>query len=240
MILYPAIDLYEGRIVRLRQGDYDRLTAYGDDPVAQARLFAEAGCTWLHVVDLEGAKAGEPRHLHLLPALAETGLSIQYGGGLRDREALSSALRAGATRVMAGSLLVRDTEGAARLFDQWGEAIVAAVDVREGTVAFGGWIERSDLDPQGFLEKLLSLGARRFLVTSVARDGTGQGPDVELYRSLLAAFPAAALIAAGGVASVEDLLSLRDLGLEGAVAGRSLYEGTLSLVVALEALGRPC
>lgn len=240
MILYPAIDLYEGRVVRLRQGDYDRLTAYGDDPVAQARLFAEAGCTWLHVVDLEGARAGEPRHLHLLPALAETGLSIQYGGGLRSREALSSALRAGATRVMAGSLLVRDMTGAARLFDQWGEAIVAAVDVREGAVAFGGWIEQSDLEPKGFLEKLLSAGARRFLVTSVARDGTGQGPDIELYRSLLATSPSAALIAAGGVASVEDLLSLRDLGLEGAVAGRSLYEGILSLVEALEALGRPC
>lgn len=240
MIVYPAIDLYEGRVVRLRQGDYGQIRTYGEDPVAQARLFARTGCTWLHVVDLEGARVGEPRHLHLLPALAETGLSIQYGGGLRSREALASALRAGATSVVAGSLLVKDFNSTARLFQHWGEAIVAAIDVRAGAVAFGGWLEQSALDPGRFLKSLLDIGARHFLVTAVERDGTGEGPDLELYRALLEVAPSAKIIASGGVTSVDDVLALKELGLAGVVTDQALYEGNLSLIRALEAIGRPC
>lgn len=236
MILYPAIDLYEGRVVRLRQGDYGRLTEYGDDPLARARAFVEVGCQWLHVVDLEGARVGEPRHLDLLPTLAETGLSIQYGGGLRTTQALAEALTAGATRVMAGSLLVKDLQGASRIFDRWGEAVIAAVDIKDGKVALSGWQEQADLEPSAFIGHLRERGATRFLVTSVERDGTGRGPDLSLYRALLIDHEGLVLTAAGGVGSIEDLLALRRVGLEGAVAGRALYEGTIDLARALEAL----
>lgn len=240
MILFPAIDLYEGHVVRLHRGDYGSLTDYGDDPVAQALAFAKAGCSWLHVIDLEGARAGEPRHLHLLPALVETGLSIQYGGGLRSGDALVAALRAGATRVMAGSLLVKNFDIASRLFERWGETIVAVVDVKEGKIAFGGWLEESDQKPEAFVDRLQKAGARHFLVTSVERDGTGLGPDLALYQSLLAAYPGIAVIAAGGIGSIDDLIALHRAGLTGAVTGRALYEGIFDIAKALEELRKPC
>lgn len=226
MILYPAIDLYGGRVVRLFKGDFSKKTEYGDDPGQVAERLVEAGARWLHVVDLEGAEKGYPLHLETLKRLAALGLPIQFGGGLRTEEAIARSLDAGATRAMVGSLLTKTSEAPARLFEHFGQALLPAVDVKDGKVAVSGWKETVDLNPAPFLKALCKTGFQNFLVTAVSRDGTGTGPDLELYGSLTR-IAGARLIAAGGISSREDLDNLRDSGLSGAVVGKALYNGSL-------------
>ncbi|HQF91896.1 MAG TPA: 1-(5-phosphoribosyl)-5-[(5-phosphoribosylamino)methylideneamino] imidazole-4-carboxamide isomerase [Synergistaceae bacterium] len=233
MKILPAIDLYEGRVVRLRQGDFDRCTAYGDDPCAVAASFRDAGAREIHVVDLEGARQGAPVHLSLLAPLRALGVEVRYGGGLRTAEDGDRALAAGATRIMVGSLLFRDPLQTAALGRRFGKALVASVDVKEGRVAVGGWTATVDRPPAEALEELAAAGCDEFLVTAVSRDGTGEGPDFDLYRGLRSRCPHVALVAAGGIAHLDDLKGLHALGLAGAVVGRALYEGTVDLAEAL-------
>lgn len=226
MILYPAIDLYGGRVVRLFKGDFSKKTEYGEEPLSVAETLVEAGAQWLHVVDLEAAEQGRPIHLETLRRLASLGIPIQFGGGLRSEKAIATSLEAGATRAMVGSLFTKTPEAPSELFARFGETILPAVDVKNKKVAVSGWKETVDLDPVLFLENLRQTGFHSFLVTSVSRDGTGEGPDLDLYESL-AHIAGTRLIAAGGISSREDLNRLRERGLAGAVVGKALYNGAL-------------
>jgi phosphoribosylformimino-5-aminoimidazole carboxamide ribotide isomerase len=233
MIVYPAIDLYEHKVVRLTKGDFSHRNEYGDDPVGTAASFAKAGATWLHVVDLEGARRGTPVHLDLLPTLAELGLSVQYGGGLRRPEDITATLDAGAARAMVGSLLAKDEKTARRCREEFGNRVLPTVDVRGDHVAVSGWTRASTLTPELLLRRLLDLGYEEFLVTAVDRDGTGEGPDIPLYQRLLRLCPEARLIAAGGIWSERHVHLLEEAGLTGAVVGKALYEGAFDLAAAL-------
>ncbi len=233
MILYPAIDLYEQQVVRLRQGRFTEQTRYGMAPGDQARAFKEAGSSWLHVVDLEGAQKGFPCHVDLLRELASTGLSIQYGGGIRTEKDAERALASGASRVMTGSMLLKAPDGGKALFEAFGNALVPSLDIKNGRVAYGGWEESTNHGGGYFLERLMNQGFRTFLVTSVERDGTGKGPDLELYKELLSLRKDAEILAAGGIWSMEDLEMLDKANVPGAVIGKALYEGGLDFQEAL-------
>jgi len=239
MKVWPAIDLFEGKVVRLTRGEFSARTDYAENPLAVARSFISAGCRRLHVVDLEGAKMGEPCHAKLLPGLSALGLTIRYGGGLRSAEAIERVLLSGASFTMVGSLLFSSPKAQEELYESFGERIIPAVDVKGGRVSIRGWTEELEFSPKEILNGLLSAGFRQTLVTAVDRDGTGMGPDMGLYRELREALPEMAFTAAGGIASLEDLKALEKLGISDAVVGKALYEGTLTLERALE-VERPC
>jgi phosphoribosylformimino-5-aminoimidazole carboxamide ribotide isomerase len=233
MELIPAIDLLGGKVVRLHKGDYDAATAYADDPVAQALEFAASGARRLHVVDLDGARAGEPAHLRVIEAiLARTSLSVQVGGGVRTREAAERWLSAGAARVVLGTVAVRDPELARGLSEDHPGAIVVAIDARGDEVAIEGWREDSGRAVLELAREADRWGAAAILYTDIERDGTGDGPAIartaELQRSLTAT-----VIASGGIGSLDDLRALRTAGVRAAVCGRALYAGAFTLAEGL-------
>lgn len=239
--LLPAIDLRRGRVVRLRQGDFGRETAYGGDPRQVARGFAEAGASWIHVVDLDGARAGEPRQLELAAGIvAETWgrLHVELGGGLRTPEAVAGALATGAARVAVGTAAIRDPSFAARLVDRHGAArIVVSIDVRDGLALGEAWRPGAPgLPVADAVERLADGGVSTFEVTAIERDGLLAGPDLDLLRSLVA-LDRGRIIASGGVTTVDDLLAIAAAGCAGAIVGRALYEGRIDLASAIRALG---
>lgn len=234
MEIYPAMDLFGGEIVRLREGRFEERTVFGSDIAGTARSFREAGAEWIHVIDLEGAKKGFPCHLSAIAALLDAGLRVQYGGGLRTTESLDAAFSAGAERVYSGSLFASDPAGAEALFKRFGNRLIPAVDIRNGRVAVSGWQETAGLSPGQLMERISASGFTLFLVTAVHRDGTGTGPDREMYRRLRTSFPGISFIAAGGISSLEDIRSLARDGMAGAVLGRALYEGRVRLGDALK------
>jgi len=231
--VFPALDLLAGRVVRLVQGDFQRVTEYGTDPVEVARRWARAGARWIHVVDLEGARRGAPVQLSVVSAVAGAGLRVQFGGGLRTEQALQEALEAGADRVVVGTRAVLDPAWLARACARWPDRVVVALDVREGCVVVRGWVEATPLSVGEAARRAVENGARRLLVTDVAADGTLAGPNLSLYRSLVG-LPVPVL-ASGGVRHAGDVRALRDVGVEGVVVGRALYEGSLDLEDALRA-----
>jgi phosphoribosylformimino-5-aminoimidazole carboxamide ribotide isomerase len=228
MILLPAVDIRDGRAVRLRQGHFDDETVYADTPLEAARSFVEAGARFLHVVDLDGARAGEPASLGHLEVIArELEVPVQYGGGLRSLASIRAALAAGAARVVLGTAAYTDPELLDRALERWGGRVVVAVDVRGGRLMIDGWREEGpELEPA--LSGLNDAGAPRYLVTAIARDGTLDGPDLTLYRQVLK-LTDRPVIASGGVRNAEDVWALRDVGCEAAVTGKALYEKTLKL-----------
>ncbi len=229
----PAVDVLEGRVVRLHQGNRDTVTIEGGDPAALARRFADEGAARLHVVDLDGAFNGHPTP-GLIETVASTGLPVQIGGGFRTIEALEQAVSAGADRVMVGTAALAP----AFLRDSvrtLGSRLVVAIDVRDGKVAVDGWTRTSDLAGRELAARCVEVGVERFLVTSTSRDGSLAGPDVELLRSIVAfGLP---VLAAGGIASLQDLLTVRDLGCEGAISGSALLAGRFTLAEALATVG---
>jgi phosphoribosylformimino-5-aminoimidazole carboxamide ribotide isomerase len=232
--IIPAVDVLEGRAVRLAQGRREAVTIEGGDPVELARGFAAAGALRLHVVDLDGAFTGRPSPELVASIAAAVGLPLQVGGGYRTMEAVHAAIEAGADRVMVGTAALSPSfleEAASTL----GERLVVAVDARDGRVAVEGWAELSDVTPRELATRCAAAGVRRLLVTSAARDGSLAGPDVELVTQVLAA--GLPVLAAGGIAGVSDLLALRDLGCEGAVCGTALLAGRFDLGEASAALG---
>ena len=239
MILYPAIDIRGGRAVRLIQGDYERETAYDDDPVDAARRWAAEGARWLHVVDLDGAKAGEPVNLdHVRGIVAAVDIPVQLGGGLRDSKKVEEAISSGAERVVLGTAAVRDPELAAAIAAAHGDRVVVSVDARSGKVAAEGWTQSSDLDTLEALAALTDRGIRRFIYTPVDVDGLMEGPDLDSVREVAKATDGE-LIYSGGVGALEDLRALADLGLGnlgGVIVGRALYEGRFSVADAQTAL----
>jgi phosphoribosylformimino-5-aminoimidazole carboxamide ribotide isomerase len=241
VILYPAIDIRGGKAVRLLQGDYERETTYDADPVDAAKRWADEGAEFLHVVDLDGAKAGEPRNLdHVRRIATAVDCPIQVGGGLRDADSVGAIFDAGAERAVIGTAALRDPDFLAAALERHGDRVVVSVDARDGKVALAGWIESSDVDVAAAVSELSERGVSRFLCTAIEVDGTMEGPALnELNR--IAAATEAQLIASGGVgtlAHLEALAATDAPNLEGAIVGRALYEARFSVSQAIEALSR--
>jgi phosphoribosylformimino-5-aminoimidazole carboxamide ribotide isomerase len=225
----PAVDLLGGRVVRLEQGRYDRVTAYPTEPAALARTYAAAGAPWLHLVDLEAARTGarSPGHAALLRELrAVTGLRIQLGGGLRGEADVRAALDGLADRVIVGTLAAAEPGVVGRLAAETGRVVVA-LDCLDGRVRTHGWREDAGLEPAALIARLTAAGARDFLVTAIDRDGTGRGPDLALIAALRPAVPGL-LLAAGGVGSAADVGIAVGAGADAVVVGRALLDGALS------------
>jgi phosphoribosylformimino-5-aminoimidazole carboxamide ribotide isomerase len=238
VILYPAIDILDGRAVRLTRGDFDAPTVYRDDPLEAARAWVEEGARWLHVVDLDGARAGRPVNLPALERIAgELAVPVQCGGGLRSREAVDAALAAGAARVVLGTAAYRDPALLDAALAAHGDAVAVAVDVREGRVSVAGWTEDTGAEPASVLAELGSRGARTFVYTDVDRDGVLSGPDLVALGDLLPAV-AGDLIYSGGVGSLDHLGGLAKLPLAGAIVGKALYEARFSVREAQQVLDR--
>ena len=243
MIIYPAIDLIAGEVVRLHKGDFAQKTTYGTDPVAVARAYADAGASWLHLVDLDGAKDPANRQTGLISQIIDgSGLKVQTGGGIRSRDDVEALLAAGASRVVIGSLAVRDPQAVSEMMVDLGpEAICLAADVvrQDGAfmIAVSGWQEASSLTLSGFIEGYMGCGLRHVLCTDIDRDGTLTGPNKALYDTMKADFPAIQLQASGGVKGIEDL---DGLGTDGVIIGRAIYEGKIDLKAALALGGSQC
>ena len=239
MILFPAIDILGGKAVRLVQGDYGHETKYDDDPVVAARRWADGGARWLHVVDLDGARAGEPINLeHVRRIVAAIDVPVQLGGGLRDSQKIEEAISSGAERVILGTTAVRDPDMAEAIAAVHGDRVVASVDSRAGKVAAEGWTEATDLETTEVIAELTRRGVSRFVYTPVDVDGLMEGPDLESLREIAAATDAD-VIYSGGVGSLDDLRSVAGLGLEnieGVVVGRALYEQRFTVAEARAAL----
>ncbi len=239
MELIPAIDLRGGNVVRLRQGDFARESSYGSDPVATARRWAEEGAKRLHLVDLDGARAGHPVQLEVVGRIvAAVSIPCQIGGGIRTHDDVRRMLALGADRAILGTALLGDPSMSAQLVDEHGvDRIVAAIDMRGGEAVGLAWAAGSaGQDAMIALERLYGSGVRWFAVTSIQRDGMLTGPDLPTLMGIHDAFPEARLIASGGIASVDDLRSLADAGMAAAILGRALYEGRIDMTAALAAL----
>lgn len=235
MILYPAIDLFAGQAVRLRQGRYDEMTVYDRDPEALALRMRDAGATHLHMVDLEGARNGSTANLHLIEKIAAgSGLFIELGGGIRSLETVRRYLDSGISRAILGTAAVENEELLREAVDRFGEQIAVGVDLKDGYVAVRGWEQKSAWTAEEFFRHLTELGVRTVICTDISRDGVLAGSNHELYASLTAQFPMD-LIASGGVSSLEDIRGLRRLGMAGAILGRAYYSGAVSLEEALDA-----
>ena len=240
MIIYPAIDLRGGRVVRLTEGRFDQEKSYGDDPLAVAKDFAAAGATWLHVVDLDGAKDPAKRQTALVQKLArESGLRMQTGGGIRDEAQITALLAAGAQRVIIGSLAAKQPELVRGWLKKYGaEKIILSPDVRldaDGTarVAAAGWQESTGVVLEDFLHGFLPAGLVHILCTDISRDGRLTGPNIALYAQLAKKFPSLQIQASGGVSSLADLRDLKPTGSAGVIVGRALYEKKFTLQEAL-------
>ena len=239
-IAYPAIDVRDGRVVRLQQGDYQRETRYPDDPFAVAMRYADAGARWLHLVDLDAARAGGYTLAPLLRRIADDGrLRVQTGGGVRDEAAVATMLEQGASRVVIGSLAVRDPVLVEAWLQRYGAArITIALDTRQDDAGvwqlpIHGWTERAELDLDACLRRYRDAGARHLLCTDIARDGMMRGPNIDLYRMIVAREEGFRLQASGGVRDVADIATAREAGCAGAVLGRSLLEGGMTIEDAL-------
>lgn len=228
MILFPAIDLRNGQCVRLFQGDYDQTTIYSDHPVEIAMSFQEAGAEWIHVVDLDGAKAGSPQNLDVILEIKEIGLKVQTGGGYRTIEAIEKTLESGVDRVILGSAIVKSEELRLRAAG-FGSKIVAGLDVRDEKIAVSGWQEQTQLDLIEFAQELQSLGYERIIVTDIATDGAFTGPNLELAQKVMSQTSMKYIIS-GGVSKIEDLYDAKGTEAEGIIVGKAIYEKRLNLL----------
>lgn len=242
MILYPAMDLIDGKCVRLSKGQFDAKTEYNDDPRAQAASFAMQGATWLHVVDLDGTKAGAPLQASFIQSTVEgLGLKVQTGGGIRSIDSAKQVLDAGIDRVVIGSLSVSQPEAMGQLVREYGsERIVAALDLvmQDGApfIATHGWQAVSDKPLADACRAMIDQGVTHILMTDISKDGLLQGPNVALYRQASQDFPSLKIQASGGVSSLDDLRQLAGCGADGVIVGKALYEDRFTVANALEVL----
>ena len=238
MIVFPAIDILGGRAVRLAQGDYERVTVYNEDPVAQAREFVEQGAEWIHIVDLDGARTGVPANIACIERIArETGARVETGGGIRTVETLERLVAAGAERCVLGTKLATDPAFVRAAVERFGGAVVGGIDARDGMVAVEGWREGTATSASVLVAELRELGVRHLVYTDIARDGMQTGINAPAYVgvAVTAGFP---VVASGGVSTLADIRDLAALGpaiIEGVIAGRAIYEGAFTLPEALAA-----
>ncbi len=234
MNLFPAIDLYGGKAVRLYKGNYNEMTVYSDDPVSVAQTFESCGAKFIHLVDLEGAKTGETPNLDVISRIVkETSLFAEVGGGIRSFETIETYLTAGVRRVILGTAAVTKEGFVAEAVRRYGDAVAVGVDIKDGYVAIKGWTENSALRYADFLEKLQNEGVKTVICTDISRDGAMKGANHCLYGEISKAFPKIDFIASGGVSSLEDVKILAEMKLYGAIIGKAYYTGAIDLREAL-------
>ncbi len=240
MLIYPAVDIREGRCVRLVEGRLDRETVYSDDPAAMAALWQEKGAGWLHVVDLDGAFSGSPKNMDVIRRIREAvSIPIQAGGGIRDLKVVEELLGMGVNRVILGTVAINNPELVANACARYGEAVMVGIDARDGKVAIEGWGVTSERDAMDLAVEMKELGVKRIIYTDIWRDGTLQGPNLDAVREM-AGNTGLKVIASGGISTLEDLRAIKKLerlGVEGVIMGKSLYAGTVSLEDALSLAG---
>lgn len=229
--LIPAIDIIDGKCVRLAEGDFQRKTIYDDDPASVARKFADAGIRRLHVVDLDGAKTGSPKNLSVLERIAAIKeLSIDFGGGIKSDEDLASVFDAGAAVASVGSIAVKSPEVLKRWIERYGgDRIFLGADVRDAKIAVNGWQTATDIDVVPFLKEWFNAGIKRAFVTDISKDGMLAGPSTELYKQIRSELPELELVASGGVSSMDDINELDMIGCAGVIVGKALYEGRIKI-----------
>ena len=234
MIILPAIDLLSGNAVRLFKGDYEQATVYSNEPLKIAKAFLEAGCTHMHLVDLDGARSGDTSNIEVIKKIVEGArLFVEVGGGIRSLDTVKRYLDAGVGRVILGTAAVTDPEFLKEALRLYGEKIAVGVDLKDGFVAIKGWTEKSNLEGFAFLKELDRLGVKTVICTDISRDGAMMGANHGLYRKMSEEL-SLNIIASGGVSSVEDVRRLRALGIYGAIIGKAYYTGDISLKEALE------
>ena len=234
MLIFPAIDLFEGKAVRLYKGDYAQMTVYNEDPLAVASDFVASGAKWLHVVDLEGARSGETPNLTTVTALArESGLSVEVGGGIRSMAVVDRYLEAGVSRVILGTAAVKDEAFLKAALAKYGDRIAVGIDIKDGMVAIKGWTEKSELDAMDFCAKMEQMGVKTIICTDISKDGAMKGANHALYREMNRRF-GVQIIASGGVSSMEDVEQLAAMDIYGAIIGKAYYVGAIDLKKAIE------
>ena len=234
MKLFPAIDLYEGKAVRLFKGDYAQMTVYNNDPTAVARDFAASGAKCIHIVDLEGAKSGTtPNFDTVCKIKATSGLFCEIGGGIRTMEVIDKYLGAGIDRVILGTAAVGNLDFVKSAVDKYGDRIAVGADLKDGYVAVKGWVEKTDLLAEDFFLQMQNVGVKTIICTDISKDGAMMGTNLELYRSLSKRF-SMQIVASGGVSSMEDIERLQDMELYGAIIGKAYYTGAIDLKKAVE------
>lgn len=234
MNIFPAIDLVGGKAVRLYRGDYAQMTVYDDDPLNTARQFETAGAKYVHMVDLEGARDGGTPNFDVVRRVVQnTGLFVEIGGGIRDRDVIEQYLAAGVKRVILGTAAIADEAFTRQALEDYGDAIALGADVRDGEVAIRGWLELSGMTLDAFCEKYQRLGANTLICTDISRDGAMQGANRALYADLQRKYRMN-IVASGGVSTLEDVRALAALGLHGAIIGKAYYTGAIDLKQAIE------
>lgn len=235
MKLFPAIDLYDKKAVRLYKGDYNEMTVYSDNPIEIAGDFENAGAKYIHLVDLEGAKDGTTPNIEIVKQIAsETSLFCEIGGGIRDIETVDKYIDAGVDRVILGTAAVNDQEFLKQALSKYGDKIAVAVDIKDGFVAIKGWLEKSQYSCFEFCEMMQELGVKTLICTDISKDGAMKGTNRQLYKELSERFDVN-ITASGGVSSLDDIKALRELNLYGAIIGKAYYIGAINLKEALEA-----
>lgn len=235
MIIFPAIDLYDKKAVRLYKGDYNNMTVYSDNPIEIARDFENSGATHIHMVDLEGAKDGTTPNINIVEQVArETSLFVEIGGGIRNMETVEKYLAAGVSRVILGTAAVNDTEFLKAAVAKYGDKIAVGADVKDGYIAIKGWIEKSQITLEDFLSDMQELGVKNIICTDISKDGAMRGTNLELYRELSKKY-SMDITASGGVSSLDDIKKLREMDIYGAIIGKAYYIGAIDLKEALEA-----
>ena len=236
MRIYPAIDIKDGKCVRLYKGRFDDVTVYGDSPAEMAKKWEAQGGEYIHVVDLDGALKGHGVNADKIREICESvSVPVQTGGGIRTTEDIEAKLSCGISRVIIGTKAVSDSEFVKRAADKYGDKIVIGIDAKDGMVAVEGWEKTSDFTAVEFAKKMVSLGVKTIVYTDIATDGTLSGPNVAAMREMASAVNAD-IIASGGVGSLDDILSLKDTGVEGVIVGKALYTGRVDLTEAVKAL----
>ena len=235
MYIFPAIDLYDGKAVRLYKGDYAQMTVYSDNPIEIARDFEAAGARFIHMVDLEGARDGSTPNLSIVADVAKnTALFVEIGGGIRDMETVEKYLSAGVSRVILGTAAVSDEAFLRKAVEKHGEKIAVGADVKDGYIAIKGWLEQSAYTLEAFMEKMQSLGVKTVICTDISKDGAMKGTNRELYRDLSRKF-SMDIVASGGVSTMEDIHALTAMNLYGAIIGKAYYTGAIDLREAISA-----
>jgi len=234
MLIFPAIDLFGGKAVRLYKGDYTQMTVYSEDPVSVAHDFEKKGAAYIHMVDLEGAKDGTTPNLEIVRRVAaETDLRVEIGGGIRSMETADKYISAGVYRVILGTAAVTDPDFLKAALEKYGEKIAVGADIKDGFVAIKGWLEKSEIACDDFFAYMQKLGVRTIICTDISKDGAMKGTNLALYRALSERF-SIDIVASGGVSAMDDVRALREMNLYGAIVGKAYYVGAIDLAEAIE------